>query len=92
MKFSKIVILSMLAAALLSAQGHVFGGPGIRGERGLGFEAIGPWGGAPVTGMPFTAIEVRSFSWTTMLVTQRACPSQSVPGYEPRSSPISDTQ
>jgi len=62
MKFSgKIVYLPLLAAAMLSAQGRGFGGPGGH-ERGFGFEAIGPWGGTPVTGAPYSAVEVRSFT------------------------------
>jgi hypothetical protein len=61
MKYSaKIVFLALLAAAMLLAQGHGFGGP----ERGFGFGMIGPAGRTPVTGAPYSAVEVRSFSQT----------------------------
>jgi len=62
MKFSaKVVSLGLLAAAVMFAQDRGFDGPGGH-ERGFGMEMIGPWGGAPVTGSPYTAVEVRSFT------------------------------
>jgi len=55
MKYSaKIVFLALLAAVMLSAQGHGFGGP----DRGFGFGMIGPAGRTPVTGAPYSAVEV----------------------------------
>ena len=56
MKYSvRIVFLALAAAALLAAQGPGFGGH----ERGFGFGLIGPAGRTPVTGVPYSAVEVR---------------------------------
>jgi len=56
MKYSvRIVFLALVAAALLAAQGPGFGGH----ERGFGFGMLGPAGRTPVTGAPYSAVEVR---------------------------------
>ena len=56
MKYSaRIVFLALAAAALLAAQGPGFGGH----ERGFGFGMMGPAGRTPVTGVPYSAVEVR---------------------------------
>jgi hypothetical protein len=56
MKYSaRIVFLALAAAALLAAQGPGFGGH----ERGFGFGMMGPAGRTPVTGAPYSAVEVR---------------------------------
>ncbi|HTP85981.1 MAG TPA: hypothetical protein VMJ34_03500 [Bryobacteraceae bacterium] len=60
MRLVKIVLLGMAAVGLAAAQGHGLGEHG----RGFGFAAIGPWGRTPVTGAPYSAVEVRSFSQT----------------------------
>ncbi|MGA3024503.1 MAG: hypothetical protein ABSF98_07025 [Bryobacteraceae bacterium] len=62
MKYSaRIVFLALLAAAMLAAQGHGFGGGP---DRGFGFGMIGPAGRTPVTGAPYSAVEVRVYAQT----------------------------
>lgn len=61
MKYSaRIAFLVVAAAALLLAQGPGFGGH----ERGFGFGMMDPAGRTPVTGVPYSAVEVRAFTQT----------------------------
>jgi hypothetical protein len=61
MKYSaRIAFLALLAAAMLPAQGRFVGG----GDRGFGFGMVGPVGRTPVTGAPYSAVEVVTHTQT----------------------------